>query len=284
MPLTAVGLVLFAALCHTTWNLLLKRRSDRLAAQSTALLAAVVCTTPILLVYSPGDLPPAGWALALASALFETGYVFALSAAYGVGDLSLVYPVARGSATGFVVPLAVALLGERPSPSGLLGLVLVLAGVFGGEPGLCERAPAASGRRRALALALLTGTMIAGYSLVNKVGVGLAAVPLFAYVVFALNVALVFGIARIRGRAVPLAARARWPEAALMGGLMIAAYLAVLTAMSLAPVSYVVAAREIGVVVAALLGWLVLGEPHSPRRLFAAAVIFSGLVVIALSR
>lgn len=284
MPLTAVGLVLFAALCHTTWNLLLKRRADRLAAQTTALLAAVVWTTPILALYSPGDLPAAGWALALASALFETGYVFALSAAYGVGDLSLVYPVARGSATVFVVPLAIALLGERPSASGLLGIALVLAGVFGGEPGLWERAPAASDRRRALALALLTGTMIAGYSLVNKVGVGLAAVPLFAYVVFVMNVALVLAIARIRGRAVPLAARARWPEAALMGGLMIAAYLAVLTAMSLAPVSYVVAAREIGVVVAALLGWLVLGEPHSRRRLVAAGVIFSGLVVIALSR
>ena len=284
MPLTAVGLVLFAALCHTTWNLLLKRRPDRLAAQSTALLAAVAWTTPVLAFYSPGDLPRAGWALALASALFETGYVFALSAAYGVGDLSLVYPVARGCATVFVVPLAVALLGERPSPSGLLGIALVLGGVVGGEPGLWERAAAASGRRRALALALVTGAMIAGYSLVNKVGVGMAAVPLFAYVVFVMNVALVFAIAWARGAALPLAARARWPETALMGGLMIAAYLAVLTAMSMAPVSYVVAAREIGVVVAALLGWLVLGEPHSRRRLVAAAVIFSGLVVIALSR
>ena len=284
MPLSAVALVLLAALCHTTWNLLLKQRSDRLAAQSTALIAAVAWTTPILAVYSLRDLPPAAWALALASALFETGYVFALSAAYGAGDLSLVYPVARGSATVFVVPLAVVLLGERPSPSGLLGIALVLVGVFGSEPGLWRRAPEASGRRRALALALMTGTMTAGYSLVNKVGVGLAAVPLFAYVVFALTVGLVFAIARARGGALPLADRARWPAAALMGGLMITAYLAVLTAMSLAPVSYVVAAREIGVVVAALLGRLVLGEAHSGRRLVTAAVIFAGLAVIALSR
>lgn len=284
MPLGALGLVLLAAVCHTTWNLLLKRHPDRLAAQTTALAAAVLLASPILALYSLAALPPEAWALAVVSALFETGYVFALSAAYGAGDLSLVYPVARGSATVFVVPLAVAVLGERPSPSGLLGIALVLVGVFGGEPGLLNRASGAPGRRRAVGLALITGTMTAGYSLANKVGVGIAPVPLFAYVVFALNVALVCAIAGARAGRLPLAGRGGWPRAGLMGALMVTAYLAVLTAMSLAPVSYVVAAREIGVVVAALLGRLVLGEPHSGRRLAAAAAIFVGLVVIALSR
>jgi len=284
MPLGALGLVLLAAVCHTTWNLLLKRHPDRLAAQTTALAAAVVLASPILALYPLRALPPEGWSLALISALFETGYVFALSAAYGAGDLSLVYPVARGSATVFVVPVAVAGLGERPSASGLLGIALVLAGVLGGEPGLLRPAPGAPGRHRAVALALLTGTMTAGYSLANKVGVGTAPVPLYAYVVFALNVALVCAIARARAARLPLTGRDGWPRAGLMGGLMVTAYLAVLTAMSRAPVSYVVAAREIGVVVAVLLGRLVLGEPHSGRRLAGAGAIFAGLVVIALSR
>ena len=284
MPLSAVLLVLLAAGCHTTWNLLLKRRPDRLAAQTTALAAAVVLASPILALYSLRAMPPEGWALALVSALFETGYVFALSAAYGAGDLSLVYPVARGSATVFVVPLAIAALGERPSASGLFGIAHVLAGVFGSEPGLFRRAPGAPGRRRAVALALLTGTMTAGYSLANKVGIGTAPVPLYAYVVFALNVGLVCAIAGARGQRLPLTGGGGWPTAALMGAMMVIAYLAVLTAMSLAPVSYVVAAREVGIVVAAVLGRLVLGEPHSGRRVTAAAVIFAGLVVIALSR
>ncbi len=284
MPASALLLVLLAAVCHTTWNLLLKRGSERLATQAGALAWAVLLASPVLAFYSVRDLPPSAWALIAASALFETGYVFALTSAYGAGDLSLVYPVARGSATLFVVPLAIVLLGERPSASGLLGIGLVLAGVFGGDAGTFRRASHGAARRRALGLALLTGSMTAGYSLVNKVGVGLVPVPVYAYLVFAMCVALVYLIARALGRPLPLPRREGWPRTAAIGILMAGAYAAVLSAMALAPVSYVVAAREIGVVVAALLGTLVLGEPHSGRRTIAAASIFSGLVVIALSR
>jgi drug/metabolite transporter (DMT)-like permease len=283
VPLSALGLVLLAALCHTTWNLLLKREPRRLESQVGALTWAVALASPILWLYSPRELPAMAWGLIAASALFETAYVFALSAAYGAGDLSLVYPVARGSAALLVVSLAVVVLGERPSPSGLAGIGLVLAGVFASDVGALRGAQLAPGRRRALGLALLTGCTTAGYSLVNKVGVGLAPVPLYAYLVFALNVVLVRALARWRGpgAALPWFGGLR---TAGMGVLMVTAYTAVLTAMSLAPVSYVVAAREVGVVVAALLGALVLREPHSMGRLGAAAVIFTGLVVIALSR
>src|SRR6185295_9249128 len=119
--------------------------------------------SPVLAVYSIRDVSPTGWALIIASAVFETGYVFALTSAYAAGDLSLVYPVARGSAALAVVPLAMVVLGERPSPSGLAGIGLVLAGIFGGNAGGFRRAPFVAGRRRALALALLTGSMTAGY-------------------------------------------------------------------------------------------------------------------------
>src|SRR5262245_41815106 len=283
MPPIALLLVLLAAVCHTTWNLLLKQEPRRLETQSAALGWAVLLASPLLAIYSLRDLSGVAWALIAASAVFETGYVFALTSAYAAGDLSLVYPVARGSAALLVVPLAIALLGERPSVSGLLGIALVLAGVFGSDAALFRRR-AVPGRRRALALALLTGSMTAGYSLVNKVGVGRAPVVLYAYLVFAANVVLVYAVAwRWRGTVPDFAACAR-PRTVVMGVLMVSAYVAVLTAMSLAPVSYVVAAREVGVVVAALLGARVLGEPHSQRRLLAAAVIFAGLIVIAVSR
>jgi drug/metabolite transporter (DMT)-like permease len=195
-----------------------------------------------------------------------------------------VYPVARGSASLIVVPFAIAVLGERPSASGLLGIALVLGGVLAGDASLFRRASLVPGRRRAIALALLTGSMTAGYSLANKVGVSLVPVPLYAYLVFAMTVVLVFAVMRGQGRHIGVLRGGLTARTALMGLLMLAAYGAVLTAMSLAPVSYVVAAREVGVVVAALLGTLVLHEPHSHRRVAAAAVIFAGLILIALSR
>jgi multidrug transporter EmrE-like cation transporter len=169
VPASALLLVLFAAICHTTWNFLLKRGSRRLETRVGALSSGVVLASPVLAIYSVRDVSPTGGALIVASAVFETGYAFALTSAYAAGDLSLVYPVARGSTALAVVSLAILVLGERPSPSGLTGIALVLAGVFGGNAGAFRRAPLAPGRRRALALALLTGSMTAaGCPLVTR--------------------------------------------------------------------------------------------------------------------
>ena len=90
MPASALLLVLFAAICHTTWNLLLKRGSRQLETQVGALAWGVVLASPVLAVYSVRDVSPTGWALIVASAVFETGYVFALTSAYAAGDLSLI--------------------------------------------------------------------------------------------------------------------------------------------------------------------------------------------------
>jgi hypothetical protein len=83
MPLGALGLVLIAALCHSTWNLLLKTEPRRLQVQSGALATGVLLASPVLLFYSLDAISPTAWLLIVLSALFETGYVFALSAAYG---------------------------------------------------------------------------------------------------------------------------------------------------------------------------------------------------------
>jgi drug/metabolite transporter (DMT)-like permease len=208
--------------------------------------------------------------------------VVALTAAYEIGDLSLVYPIARGTAPVLVVPLAVLLLGERPSPLGLVGIALVVLGIFGTH--LPRRRGAAASPGTAVALAMLTGVMIAGYSLVNKVGVQQAPVPLYACLVFAVDTILFALVLALRGHALWPRGYAGWGRAAAVGVLMLVAYLGVLGAMSLAPVSYVVAAREISIVVTALAGVVVLGERQSGRRVAAAAVIFVGLVVLALSR
>ena len=119
----------------------------------------------------------------------------------------------------------------------------------------------------------------------NRAGVRAMPVPLYAFLVFAVNVALVYVVFAIRGSwSSPFRRGAPWGRAVVVGILMLAAYLAVLSAMSLAPVSYVVAGREVSIVVAAGLGALVLKERHSMARVAGAVVIFAGLVVIALSR
>lgn len=284
----ALLLVLLAALCHSAWNLVVKTDTRRLEIQSGALVVGTLMCAPVLFFYSPWTLSPHAWVLIAVSALFESAYVLALTSAYEAGDMSLVYPVARGSGTVLVAPLAVLLLGERLSPQGVVGIALVVAGIFvshglgrGALPGWAV----AGAHRRALGWALLTGALIAGYSLVNKVGVTLVPVPLYAFLVFLADAVLVRLVQRRWGATPPALRRdAPWGRMIVVGVLMMGAYLAVLMAMSQAPVSYVVAAREVSVVVAALLGALVLHERHSIARVAGAVVIFGGLCAIALAR
>ena len=283
MPPAALALVLGAAVFHSVWNLVLKAEPRRLEASLLALGAAVGLSAPVLLVYPVGELSASAWGLVLLSGAFEAVYLLTLTAAYEVGDLSLVYPIARGSAPLVVTPLAVLLLGERVSASGLVGIALVVAGIFVTHPGVLRSAREA-GQGGAVALAALTGVMIAGYSLVNKVGVQTMPVALWAFLVFSVDAALLTVVLCARGRLVwPRPGGPRW-RALAIGVLMLAAYLGILTALSLAPVSYVVAGREVSIVVTALAGVLVLREPHSRRRVAGAALIFAGLVVLALSR
>ena len=283
----ALLLVLLAALCHSAWNLIVKTDARPLEIQSGALVVGTVVCAPVLFFYSPWTLPPQAWVAIAVSALFESAYVFALTSAYGAGDMSLVYPVARGTGTVLVAPLAVLLLGERLSPQGVIGIALVVGGIFvshGLGRGALRGWMVGRGHHRALGWALLTGVFIASYSLVNKVGVTLAPVPLYAFLVFLADAVLVRLLQAWWGAPPALRRDAAWGRMIVVGMLMMGAYLAVLVAMSQAPVSYVVATREVSVVLAALFGALVLRERHSAARVAGAVVIFGGLCAIALAR
>jgi len=297
MPLTAVVLVLVAAVVHGSWNLLLKREGARSDVMLGALVVGVVLTAPLLVLYPLHSVPLEGWLLILLAGLLETAYVVSLSAAYAIGDLSLVYPVARGTAPILVAPLAILLLGERPSPQGLAGVGLVVLGIFAGlldrgprmapDTPNAQRVPGnpapASNTRRALGLAVLTGLTTAAYSLVNKVGVGLVPVPVYSVSVFALNVVFFTIVLRRRGPLLPVGQPLRWWPMLLIGAGMMTSYILVLLAMSMAPVTYVVAAREVSIVVGAALGAFALRERHPVARITGAAIIFAGLVVLALA-
>ena len=143
MSLSALALLLGAGALHAGWNLILKRTSERLLVSAWALLAGALAFTPLVVRFWP---PPAGvWPLVIASCAVYLVYYTGLSRAYGRGDFSLIYPVARGAAPAMLTLWAVLFLGERPSPMGLLGITTILCGlvVLGGAPMWLRARPAA---------------------------------------------------------------------------------------------------------------------------------------------
>ena len=290
MTSAALGLVLTAALLHATWNLALKQSARKLTVSWLSLLAGVLLATPgvLLLPGGPG-VSPAGWACVLATGLLHALYFLFLSEAYERGELSLVYPLARGSGPLLVALLAPILLGEVLAPAGATGIGLVVLGLFGlaGGP-----EPAGPGQSRLLAqwraphvaLALLTGLTIAGYSLVDKVGVSLVHPYLYQVLMFWGAFLLLTPYVLWRQPPSVASLKAEWRTVAFVAVFSFAAYLLVLFALRLAKVAYVVAAREVSIVFGAALGAAFLGERHGARRLVAAAGIAAGIVLIGLSR
>lgn len=287
MPLVAVLLLVGAAACHCAWNLIIKSESQRAEVTLGAIVVGALLTAPILAVHSVREIPLEGWLLIALSGVFETAYVITLTAAYNAGDLSLVYPIARGTPALIIAPLSVALLGERLSGLGVIAIVLVVAGIFASGQSSVDGASAATRRRhgRAVGFAILTGLMISAYSFVNKLGVEHMPVPLYAALVFAVDAVLLAIVLGARGgRRWPTLPWARWKPALFVGILMMGSYLGVLGAMTYAPLAYVVAGRELSIVFTTIAGVVLLGEPVTTRRSGGAALIFAGLVAIALSR
>ncbi len=290
MTAAALGLVLAAALLHATWNVALKRSARKLVVSWLGLPAGVLLASPgLLLLPENFEVSGAGWACILATGFLHALYFLFLSEAYERGELSLVYPLARGSGPLLVALLAPLLLGEVLTPGGGAGIGLVVLGLFGmaGRP-----EPAAPGRSRLLAewraphvaMALLTGLTIAGYSLVDKVGVSL--VHPYVYQILMMGLAFLALTPYVLWRQRPSLAglQAEWRAVVFVGVFSFAGYQLVLVALRLAKVAYVVAAREVSIVFGVALGAAFLGERHGARRLVAAASIAAGTVLIALSR
>jgi drug/metabolite transporter (DMT)-like permease len=227
---------------------------------------------------------PPGWAVVTLSAVLEAVYYWSLAQAYRYGDLSQVYPVARGTAPLLVPLLASVFLGERPSPITVAGIVMVVSGVMLLLVPAVDWAGLRSLLRgsRGTLYALLTGAIIATYSIVDKRGVALVSPPLYAYLLFAgLTVALLPLILPQRAAVVGEWRRHRVPILAV-GVLTPLAYGLVLVALTITPVSSVAAAREVSVVIAAILGAVLLHEPYGRRRVLASSGIAIGLGLLVL--
>lgn len=280
-------LILVGALAHAGWNLIAKRAALGgppfvwLIAVGSALVLAPVGV--VVAILDPPSWPSLLGAAAVSGAL-HVGYFLALQAGYRAGDVSVVYPLARGTGPLLSVLLAVALLGERPSALALAGAAAVVAGVV-----VIGLAGGRASRRHALPgvlWGLLTGVLIAGYTFWDARAVTvLAASPVLLSGITSAAQALLMTPMAIRRRgAVRAVLRSHWRHVVAVSVLSPLAYVLILFAMQLAPVSIVAPAREVSVVIVGIAGWLVFKEPHPLVRLTGAAVVLGGVALLAASR
>lgn len=279
LPPEVALLVLLAAVLHAGWNVLVKIGGDRLLVQTTIIATgSLACALVLWAVPLPA---PAAWPFVFASMVIHSLYFFFLLRSYAHGDLSQVYPIARGTSPLVVALLAIPLAGEHLAPSDLVGVVLVTFGIAS-----LARGHAAAGEGRAIAYALTTGLLIAAFTLIDGLGVRRAGNPLsfilwmqaFEVVPIGLFVAL-----RRRERAAAFLAAngARGLLTGVAGGLMaVSAYGIVLWAYSRASLAPVAALRETSVVMAAAFGARSLGEPFGLRRVLASAVVVIGVALL----
>jgi drug/metabolite transporter (DMT)-like permease len=278
----ALALALGAAFLHAAWNVLLAGSRDSVAATGALLLFGAVLLAPAALV--GGGVSSSAVPFIAASAALELAYFVLLARAYRGGELSIVYPVARGSAPVLVLGAAAFGLGKGVSGLAALGVILVAGGVL--LLGLASVGPEMRHMRdqegphsRDLVQGLAIGVAIAGYTLVDSEGLDHADPLPYLFLIAAVCAAAYNGALVLSGRAQEL-------REALTGRMLAAAaatfgaYAMILAALQMAPAAPVAAVRESSIVIAALMAWLFLGEE---RRLTGAALVAAGVAVIAYS-
>ncbi len=283
MTAIAVAMALVAAALHGTWNVLVKVSGDPLATfrrvtLTTALMATLVSAPAWLLLGRPGlDTRAAVWCVL--SATLETAYLWLLSSAYRRGELSAVYPIARGSAPLLSVAVGLLVLGEQLTRLQLGGVAILLVGI------LAVTASQATGR--ATLPALLTGVAIAAYTSVDRVGVRLTTPWLYAWLLFLLmavelHLSLWLASRLSRSRTVTPARGPGWTQALLIGSFMWAGYFLVLWALSLAPLAIVAPVRETALVAVAVWGvWRLRERTRFAIKLGGAVATLIGIALLA---
>ena len=285
MSASALALVLVAAVIHATWNYLLKRSGGGLAFVWLFASLSAVIYAPLAAAIVWWVRPALTWesyALMAASAIVHTAYYMALDRGYRTGDLSLVYPLARGSAPLITIVAAVFLLAERPSVIAVGGAVLIAGGAVALTGNL--RKLRDSGSLPAVAFALLTGCMTASYSVIDKLAVAVFMVPpLLQDWTSNLGRVVILTPAALRNRMeIARVWRRRRVEVIGVAILCPLSYILILSALVFTPVSYVAPAREISILIAAILGAQLLAERDAARRVVAATAMVAGIICLAL--
>ena len=292
MPATAFALVLIAALLHAGWNIVAKKTGGGVHFVMMGALMIVLLWAPLGLVLMWQQAPGWGWrewALLLASGLAHLVYFNVLLAGYRAADLTVVYPVARGSGPLLSSLGAVLLLGEPLGWRTVAGVLGISGGVLliAGGPGLWRNTQDRARHARTLAglrWGAATGVLIALYTVVDaySVKVMLISPILVDYVGNLLRIPFMLPSVLADRAGFVRDLRAQWQAALLLATVSPLGYVLVLYAVQMAPLSHVAPAREVSMLFAALLGGRLLGETDRGLRLLGAACIVAGVLLLAL--
>lgn len=284
MSAVALGLVVFSALLHASWNALTKRSGDGLVfIWLFSLSSLVVYAIPFAILIERHPPDRTGLLFALASGGIHVCYFSLLALSYRRADLSFAYPIARGTGVLLSPLLAVPIYGDRPTVWAWIGIVAILSGIVWINAPMLARSVRQLGLHRVLAgPPLLTGLTIASYSLVDAGGAHRVQPVVYLYLIFTVVVVALLPYMLTR-RWDAVNAGARHPRTAIIAGTAsFSTYLIVLTALRIAPVSYVVPVREVSIVFAALIGMRVLGEALDRSRLTACGLVTLGVMLIGI--
>lgn len=282
MPILAIVLLLASAVLHALWNILLKQSTEKYVAMGWQVIIGGILSVAVL--FFTGLPPRSMWIFSLISMTLETIYFVLLSSAYSNHDFSLVYPVARGAAPALVVLWSFLFLREIPSVGGFIGIATIICGLVvigatsffqphGGKP-----------KFKGIAIALSIALVISMYTMIDGFAVKHGPVLPYGLSMFMLVPVLTTPvIVQHYGRDHFIEAWQKQPARLILVGVLgVIAYLFALFAYSVAPVNYSEAIREVSVVLGAFAGWQFLGEKLGKIRVLGAAVIFAGIVLIAV--
>jgi len=288
VSVTALALIVIAAFIHAYWNFLVKRADGGAAfvwlySAATAVMYAPVIA--LLVIIDPPRYDALQWLLILVSGVLHLLYAITLSHGYRAADLSVVYPLARGTGPLFSSLFAIAVLGERPSALGFAGIALIIAGVFLIAATSFSTLISGSTKHRGIAYGALTGLCIAAYTVNDAYAVKFLLVSPILLDYFGNLVRLAFLTPSVLATRSALNEqwRRNWRLGLAVGALVPLSYILALYAMRLAPVSYVAPARELSMLIGAFFGARLLNEGSLGRRMLGTAMMIGGIAGLALS-
>lgn len=276
MTPTALGLVVVAAVLHVGWNAMTIRAGDKfLFLWSAMTVASLFMAVPAVVIVARTGIDGPGAIYVGISAALHAVYFWTLTQAYRIGDLSRVYPIARGLSVALVAIAAWPLLSEVPTTTGAIGLAVVVCGVA---------AVAIGPRPDGVGWAVFTGVIIASYSLIDRRGVDYMEPLPYVSLLGGGACALLLPVVWNRRDALRAEWRAGARSIVVAALFSLSGYVLVLHAMRLSNTSYVVASRELSIVMSVAVGRLFLGERPTPARFAGAAIIVAGVFCLAVAR
>jgi len=282
MSWTVFFAVILAAALHATWNGMAKGSSDKELSMAGVIIGHVPYALVALLFFVP--LPAlASWPWLILGIIAHFGYQIFLINAYRIGDLTQVYPIARGAAPLIVAVVSITLLGVDLSALQLAGVATIVMGLFS-----LSLVRGADGLRnsKAAGLALITGCFIASYSLADGMGARIAGTAVGYYAVLALLNAVVFAVylAIWRPGVLPRLPTEGARTFVIGGGASFAAYSLVVWGFTQAPIAVVTALRETSIVFALFIGVFALGERLNLAKLFSTFLALAGAAMLRLAK